>query len=115
LHCIPLALDVLLIDEIGTLSNQQLAILDIMFCKHCDSPLPFGGVLILGSLDLHQIGVIKAVPLLTSTQILTCFQAAKLCHFIRAHHDTQYQESLNIMQTNPIDLIDDKAKKMEVL
>jgi hypothetical protein len=52
LYChIPLALDILFIDEIGILSNQKLAILDIMFQKHCNSPLPFGGVLILGCLD----------------------------------------------------------------
>ena len=60
LHHIILALNALFIDKIGTLSNQHLAILDIMFCKHCNSPLPYGGVLILGSLDLHQISIIKA-------------------------------------------------------
>ncbi len=36
LHHILLALDVLFIDKIGTLSNQQLAILEIMFFKHCN-------------------------------------------------------------------------------
>ncbi len=60
LRHILLALDVLFIDDIGILSNQHLAILDIMYCKHCNSPLPYGGVLILGSLDLHQISIIKA-------------------------------------------------------
>ncbi len=53
LHHILLALDFLFINEIGRLSNQQLAILDIMFCKHCNSPLPYGVFLILGSLDPH--------------------------------------------------------------
>jgi DNA replication protein DnaC len=62
-HHILLALDALFIDEVGTLSNKQLAVLDIMFRKYCNSPLPFGGVLILGSLDPRQIGVIKAMPL----------------------------------------------------
>jgi hypothetical protein len=67
--------------------------------------------LILGSLDLHQIGVIKAMLLLTSTLTLTCFQAVKLCHSVRAFHDLDYQELLNIMQTNPLDLIDDEENK----
>ena len=92
-----LALDVLFIDEIGTLSCKQLAILDIMFRKYPNSPLPFGGVLILGSLDPPQIGVIKAMPFLTSTFILT--------------HDPDYQELLNIMRTNPFKLIDNQDKK----
>ncbi len=67
--------------------------------------------MILGSLDPRQIGVITAMPLLTSTLILTCFQAVKLCHLVRAFYDPDYQELLNIMRTNPLDLIDDEAKK----
>ncbi len=111
LHHIILALDALFIDEIGTLSNKQLAVLDIMFQKCRNSPLPFGGLLILGSLDPHQIGIIKAMPLLTSTLTLTCFKAVKLCHLVWAFHDPDYQELLNIMRTNPLDLIDDEEKK----
>jgi hypothetical protein len=110
---INLALDALFIDKLRTLSNQQLAALDIMFQKYRNSPLPFGGLLILGSLDPHQIGVIKATPLLTSTIILTCFQAAKLCHLVRSFHNPEYQELLNIMQTNPINLIHDEQKKQD--
>jgi hypothetical protein len=67
--------------------------------------------LILGSLYPRQIGVIKAMLLLTSTLTLTCFQAVKLCHLVRAFHDPDYQELLNIMQINPLDLIDDEGKK----
>ena len=51
------------------------------------------------------------MPFLTSTLILTCFQAIKLSHSVRAHHDPDYQELLNLMQTNPIDLIDDEVQK----
>ena len=82
-----------------------------MFRKYRGSPLPFGSVLIIGSLDPCQIGVIKAMPLLTSTLILTCIQAVKLSHLVRAHNDPQYQELLNIMQINPLNLIDDEDKK----
>jgi hypothetical protein len=42
---------------------------------------------------------------------LTCFQAVKLCHSVRAFHDPEYQELLNIMQTNPLNLIDDEEKQ----
>jgi hypothetical protein len=112
LRQIILSLDALFIDEVGTLSNQQLIVLNIMFQKYHGPPLPFGGVLIIGSLDPRQIGVIKAMPLLTSILILTCIQAVKLSHSVRAHNDPQYQELLNIMQINPLDLIDDEDKKV---
>jgi hypothetical protein len=69
LHHIILALDALFIDKIGILSNKQLAVLDIMFGKCHNSPSLFGGHLILGSLDPRRIGIIKAMPLLTSTLI----------------------------------------------
>jgi hypothetical protein len=48
-----------------------------------------------------------ALKLLT----LTCFQAGKLCHLVRTFHDPNYQELSNIMQTNPLNPIDDKRKK----
>ncbi len=112
LQChIILAPNTLFIDMIGTLSNKQSAVLDIMFRKCHNSLLPFGGLLILGSLDPHQIGIIKAMLLLMSTLTLTCFQAVKLCHLVRAFHDPDYQELLNIMRTNPLDLIDNEEKK----
>jgi hypothetical protein len=69
--------------------------------------------LILGSLDPHQIGIIKTMSLLTSTLTLTCFQAVKLCHLVRAFHDPDYQELLNTMQTNPLNFIDDEEKKTD--
>jgi hypothetical protein len=53
------------------------------------------------------------MPLLTSTLILTCFQAVKLCHLVQAFHDPEYQELLNIMQTNPLNLIDNEEKKQD--
>jgi len=84
-----------------------------MFRKFRNSPLPFGGLLMLGSLNPRQIGVINAMLLLTSTLTLTCFQAVKLCHSVRAYHDPHYQELLNIMRTNPLDLIEDEGKKTD--
>jgi hypothetical protein len=53
------------------------------------------------------------MPLLTSTLTLTCFQAVKLCHLVRAFHDPDYQELLIIMQTNPLNLIDNEGKKTD--
>lgn len=41
-----LTMDVLVIDEIGQLSAQQMSILDIILRKLRDTDIPFGGVLV---------------------------------------------------------------------
>jgi hypothetical protein len=91
--------------------TNSLLLLISCFVSICNSPLPHGGVFILGDLDPRHRGIIKAMLLFMSILILTCFQAVKLCISFRACQDTQYQEFLNIMQTNPVNLIDDKVKK----
>ena len=59
-----MTLDVLAIDECGSLSAEQLATLDIILRTIKSSSLPFGGVLVLGSFDHRQIDAIKGTPFL---------------------------------------------------
>ena len=54
LHAIQ-TINVLFIDEIGQISNKQLAAIDIIFCQECKSSIPFGSVLINATLDLTQL------------------------------------------------------------
>ena len=49
-----LTVDVVLIDEIGQESAEVIAALDVIFRKARNSTTPFGGVLILGTLDHTQ-------------------------------------------------------------
>ena len=46
-----MTLDVLFIDELGQKSAQQISTIDIILRKIWNSQLPFGGVLIFGSMD----------------------------------------------------------------
>jgi len=86
LHII-LTMDMLLLDECGQMSAQQLALLDIVFRHTRHSSLPFGGVLICGTFDHNQLGAIEGLPFLLSSHILTDFTLVKLEHSVRAARD----------------------------
>ena len=86
LHLI-LTMDVLLLDECGQLSAQQFALIDIILRHERNSALPFGGVLILGTFDHHQLGAIEGLPFLLSSHILTDFTLVQLEHSVRAAGD----------------------------
>ena len=79
-----LTMDMLLLDECGQLSAQQFALIDIILRHTRDSTLPFGGVLIFGTFDHHQLGAIEGLHFLLSSHILTDF---KLEHSVRASGD----------------------------
>ena len=82
-----LTMDMLLLDECGQLSAQQFALIDIILRHTRDSTLPFGGVLIFGTFDHHQLGAIEGLPFLLSSHILTDFMLIKLEHSVRASGD----------------------------
>ena len=81
-----LTMDVLLLDECGQLSAQQFALIDIL--RHArDSAQPFGGILIFGTFEHHQLGAIEGLPFLLSTHIITDFTLGKLEHSVSAAGD----------------------------
>ena len=82
-----LTLDVLFLDECGQISAEQVATLDIIFRKVRNSNLPFGGVLIIGTLDHAQCQPINALPFLMSSLMLTSFTFVQLRESVRADED----------------------------
>ena len=88
-----MTLDVLVIDECGSLSAEQLATLDIILRTIKSSSLPFGGVLVLGSFDHRQIDAIKGTPFLMSSHILTDFTIVRLRESVRAAADSALKVS----------------------
>ena len=82
-----LTMDVLLLDECGQVSAQQFALIDVILRHARDSTLPFGGVLVLGAFDHHQLGAIEGLPFLLPMHILTDFTLVKLEHSVRAAGD----------------------------
>ena len=85
--CILLTVDVLVIDECGMLSAEQLCALDLMLRKLRQVSTPFGGVLIFGTMDHAQFRAINGLPFLLSTHILTSFTLVGLRHSVRAAGD----------------------------
>lgn len=88
-----MTLDVLLLDECGQLSAQQLAQLDIILRDVRQTNVPFGGVLIFGTFDHCQLGAIDGLPFLLSSHIMTDFCLLKMKHSVRAYCDVPLQVS----------------------
>lgn len=88
-----MTMEVLLLDECGQLSSQQMAVLDIVLRHLRGNCYPFGGVLVLGSFDHRQLGCIDGLPFLMSHHILTDFIIVRLERSVRAADDTALQVS----------------------
>ena len=108
-----LTMDVLLIDECGQLSAQQLSILDIILRIARNSKLPFGGVHIIGTMDHAQIGAIEGWPFLLSSHIITDFTLIELCSSVRANGDPDFQRLQNITRMPPRTLLQDPSLEHE--
>ena len=100
-----LTMDVLVIDECGQFSAQQLSVLDIVLRLARNSDIPFGGVLILGTMDHTQLGAIDGWPFLLSSHILTDFLMVRLCHSVRAHRDPAFQRIQALTRMPPSELL----------
>lgn len=86
-------MDVLLLDECGQLSAEQLSLLDIILRNLRHNNIPFGGVLIFGTFDYCQLGAIDGLPFLLSSHILTDFTLIELRHSVRASKDDKLKVS----------------------
>ena len=102
-----LTVDVLIIDECGQLSADQLSTLDIILRNLRNNSIPFGGVLIFGTMDHTQLGAIGGWPFLLSSHVLTHFLLVKLSHSVRAHGDEDFQKIQNYTRMSPNMLLSD--------
>ena len=89
-------LDVIFIDEIGQVSAELIATLDIVLRKLKRNDIFFGGILIISTMDHKQQAPIKGRPLLTSPHVLTCFDAYMLQQSVRANDDKNLSEIQDI-------------------
>ena len=89
-------LDVIFIDEIGQVSAELIATLDIVLRKLKMNDIFFGGILIISTMDHKQLAPIKGRPLLTSPHVLTCFDAFMLKQSVRANDDKNLSEIQDI-------------------
>lgn len=106
-------LDILFIDEFGQVSAEQLCTIDIVLRKIRKSQTPFGGVLILCTMNHTQLQPINQLLILTLSMMITCFQMVRLEYSVRAHGDIQFQRLQAITRINPYVLIQSAALKTE--
>lgn len=86
-----MSMDVLLLDECGQLSAQQLSVMDVVLRHMRENDLPFGGLLVIGSFDHKQLDAIDGLPFLLNHQIISDFTVVKLDHSVRAAEDENLQ------------------------
>ena len=81
LHAI-LTVDVLFLDEAGQVSSEQLTLVDVILRKARSSQIPFGGVLLVCTMDPWQLQPINALPFLCSSLVLTSFVMIEMKHSV---------------------------------
>ena len=96
-----LTMDVLVIDECGMLSAEQLSVLDLVLRRLRHVSTPFGGVLIFGTMDHAQFRAINGLPFLLSTHIITSFTLVGLRHSVRAAGDFWFQKLQDLTRICP--------------
>lgn len=96
-----LTVDILVIDEAGMFSAEQLSILNLILRKLRHVNSPYGGVLIFGTMDHAQFSAIDGLPFLLSSSLLTDFSLVGLQKSVRASSDPKLQELQDITRKNP--------------
>ena len=84
-------LDVLFVDEAGTLSAELLSTLDRVMRRIRESKIFMGGMLIISTIDPLQLPPIRGRPFLMFSHILPCFWFGGLKYSIRAQNDNGFQ------------------------
>ena len=95
------ALDVLFIDESGQVSSELISTLEIILRILRGNTIPFGGVLIICTLDHTQFLPVKGKPFLVSFHNLICFKMVRLQIFIHAYNDPEFQQLQKIARMHP--------------
>ena len=91
-------LDVLICDEMGQLSADFLAVVDIILRRLHENSLYLGGLLVICTLDHLQIQSIESRPFMISMHIISCFSMVKLKSSVRASNDPSFQRIQEIVR-----------------
>ena len=108
------AIDGLFVDELAQSSSNMLGILDIILKRIKGSETFLGGLLLFYTLDHLQTQPIRERPILTSPQIIPCFQMVNLQTSVRAADDANFQRiqtiarmSLSTLQDETENFVDE--------
>ena len=96
-----MAMQVLFVEEIGLISAQQWAAMDLILQQLKFSTIPFGGVLIIATGDPCQLPSVSGTNLFMSPLLMTTFNLHLLQYFVRMR-DTDGQNVLQCLWEKPI-------------
>ena len=94
-------IDVLFLDEIGQISAEMLAILDMILRRIRGNNIFLGGLLFICTLDHKQLQPIEGRPFLVSPMVLSCFKFISLTESVRASGDPNLQRIQKIARMHP--------------
>ena len=94
-------LDVLSLDELGQVSAESIAVLDIICRRVRDSTAFMGGILIVATMDAGQLHPVDGRPPLLSPHMLTCFLFQRLTQSVRACNDAPFRRIQDISRMQP--------------
>lgn len=96
------SVDVLFFDEIGQMSAQAINILDIVLRWARRNDAYLGGIILIGAMDMEQLGTIGGTPFLTSANIITSYQIIDFEHYVRCGGDPIAQRVCEVCRMSQI-------------
>ena len=108
-----MTMHVLNVDEVASVSAQEVSAVDITLRILRKSHIPFGGLLLISTMDHKKIQPINQLPFLTLSLVLMCFEAIELKQSVRAHGYIDFQCLQDIMQMNPFQLMNNIVVKID--
>ena len=100
-------IDILLVDELGTVSAELMSILDMIARRIRGSSQFMGGILVMSTMDWLQLHPVGGRPPLLSPFLISSFLYRKLEHSVRASQDQNLQNIQEIARLLPSELTSD--------
>ncbi len=107
------ALDQLLVDEFLQNSAKMLSVVDIIFRRTRQSNAPYGGVMLVTTMDEYQIKAVNALPAILSPLVVSTFRFLKLKESVRAANDPVFRRIQEITRMPASTVIANPSLKQE--
>ena len=93
-----LLFQVFILEEIGLVSAEMFAVMDLVLRRLRQSPVPFGSIFLLGSGDPLQLPPVEGMPIWCSCHLLTMLRVYMLQEYVRCAVDADLRRLISIMR-----------------
>ena len=108
-------MDVLFIDEVGQVSCELLATLDMILRRVRLSTQFMGGILLFGTYDHKQLPPVNGKPSLLSPFMLTSLSLMKLEHSVRAGKDEKLRQIQALTRLSPKEFLEQRETFLNLI